>query len=84
MLPKCVSDGVAIVDALHRTLLLMREGKQAITDYLSEAGHLESEIFWQVAQALAEVQEGTEEGRSLQELLAVRQGLPRPSNARLL
>ncbi len=78
------SDGVAIVDALHRTLLLMREGKQAIADYLSEAGHLESETFWQVAQALAEVQEGSEEGRSLQELLAVRQGLPRPSNARLL
>ncbi|GIW28842.1 MAG: DNA methylase [Meiothermus sp.] len=78
------SDGIAIVDALHRTLLLMREGKQAIADYLSEAGHLESETFWQVAQALAEVQEGSEEGRSLQELLAVRQGLPRPSNARLL
>ncbi|RIH74148.1 hypothetical protein Mhypo_03502 [Meiothermus hypogaeus] len=69
---------VVMIDALHRTLRLMREGKQAIADYLGEVGYLENEAFWQVAQALAEVLEGSEEGRALKELLAVRQGLPKP------
>jgi len=45
---------------------------------------LENEAFWQAAQALVEVGQSSEEGRSLQELLAVRQGLPKPSSARLL
>ncbi len=72
-----------MIDALHRTLLLRREGKQAIADYLEEVGYLESEVFWQVAQALAEVLEGTEESRALKELLAVRQGLPKPGRSRL-
>lgn len=72
---------VVMIDALHRTLRLMREGKQAIADYLGEVGYLENEAFWQVAQALAEVQEGSEEGRALKELLAVRQGLPKPKEA---
>jgi len=71
-------------DALHRTLLLMRESKQAIADYLGEVGYLENEAFWQVVQALIEVEQSSEEGRNLQELLAVRQGLPQPSSARLL
>jgi hypothetical protein len=62
----------------------MREGKQAIIDYLGEVGYLENEAFWQVAQALVEVEQSSEEGRSLQELLSVRQGLPKPSSARLL
>jgi putative DNA methylase len=74
---------VPMIDALHRTLLLRREGKQAIADYLEEVGYLESEVFWQVAQALAEVLEGTEESRALKELLAVRQGLPKPGRSRL-
>jgi putative DNA methylase len=47
-------------------------------------GYLESEAFWLVAQALVEVEQSSEKGRSLQELLAVRQGLPKPSSARLL
>ncbi len=75
---------VPMIDALHHTLLLMREGKQAIADYLGEVGYLEQEAFWQVAQALAEVLEETEEGRSLNELLSVRAGLPRPVAQRLL
>ncbi|RDI95214.1 DUF1156 domain-containing protein [Meiothermus sp. QL-1] len=74
---------VFMIDALHRTLLLRREGKQAIADYLGKVGYLENEVFWQVAQALAEVLEGTEEGRGLKELLAVRQGLPRAAASRL-
>jgi len=71
-------------DALCHTLLLLRAGKQTITDYLGEVGYLENEAFWQVAQALVEVEQSSEEGRSLQELLSVRQGLPKPSSARLL
>ena len=71
-------------DALCHTLLLLRAGKQTITDYLGEVGYLENEAFWKVAQALVEVGQSSEEGRSLQELLAVRQGLPKASSARLL
>lgn len=71
-------------DALCHTLLLLRAGKQAITDYLAEVGYLENEAFWQAAQALVEVEQSSEEGRSLQELLSVRQGLPKASSARLL
>lgn len=75
---------VPMVDALHHTVLLMREGRQAIADYLDSVRYLEQEVFWQTAQALAEVLEGTDEGRSLHELLAVRSGLPKPSSHRLL
>ncbi|WP_211207072.1 DUF1156 domain-containing protein [Thermus igniterrae] len=81
--PASGQERVPMIDALHRTLLLRREGKQAIADYLEEVGYLESEVFWQVAQALAEVLEGTEESRALKELLAVRQGLPKPGRSRL-
>lgn len=78
-----VSGTVPMIDALHRTLLLMREGKGAIADYLSEVGYLEQEAFWQTAQALAEVLDETDEGRSLHELLSVRRGLPRATAPRL-
>ncbi|WP_027892739.1 DUF1156 domain-containing protein [Calidithermus chliarophilus] len=75
---------VPMIDALHHTLLKMREGKQAIADYLSEVGYLEQEAFWQSAQALSEVLGDSDEGRSIHELLSVRGGLPKAAAARLL
>ena len=73
---------VPMIDALQKTLLLLGEGRQAITDYLETVNYRESESFWRTAQAFAEVLGDDEnEGRALDELLALRDNLPKPSQA---
>jgi len=68
---------VPMVDALQRAVLLLREGREALAQYLEGVGHLRSPTFWLVAQAMAEVLEGEDEGRDLHELLTLREGLMR-------
>lgn len=73
---------VAMIDAIQKTLLLLPEGRQAITDYLEIVHYRDSESFWRTAQAFAEVLGDDEnEGRALDELLALRDNLPKPSQA---
>jgi putative DNA methylase len=68
---------VPMVDALQRAILMLREGREALAQYLEAVGYLRSPAFWLVAQALAEILEGEEEGRDLHELLTLREGLVR-------
>lgn len=73
---------VYLVDALHKTLTLLASGRQAISDYLGAVGYLDAEGFWRSAQAFAEVLGDDEaEGRALDELLTLRDNLPKPSQA---
>ncbi len=72
---------VPMVDTLQRAILLLREGREALAQYLEGVGHLKSPTFWLVAQALAEVLEGEDEGRDLHELLTLREGLMRVAEA---
>lgn len=70
---------VPMVDAMHRAVHLLGGGsRQPVSDYLGAAGYLFEEAFWQTMQALAEVQEGSDDGRALHELLTIRDNLPRP------
>jgi adenine-specific DNA methylase len=68
---------VPMVDALQRAILMLREGREALAQYLEAVGYLRSPAFWLVAQALAEILEGEDEGRDLHELLTLREGLVR-------
>jgi putative DNA methylase len=68
---------VPMVDALQRAILMLREGREALAQYLDAIGYLRSPAFWLVAQALAEILEGEDEGRDLHELLTLREGLVR-------
>jgi adenine-specific DNA methylase len=68
---------VPMVDALQRAILMLREGRETLAQYLDAVGYLRSPAFWLVAQALAEILEGEEEGRDLHELLTLREGLVR-------
>ncbi|MDT7909296.1 DUF1156 domain-containing protein [Thermus sp.] len=68
---------VPMVDALQRAILMLREGREALAQYLDAVGYLRSSAFWLVAQALAEILEGEDEGRDLHELLTLREGLVR-------
>jgi putative DNA methylase len=68
---------VPMVDALQRAILMLREGREALAQYLDAVGCLRSPAFWLVAQALAEILEGEDEGRDLHELLTLREGLVR-------
>lgn len=71
---------VPMVDAMHRAVTLLGGGsRQAVSDYLGAVGYLPEEAFWQTMQALAEVQEGVDDGRALHELLTIRDNLPKPS-----
>lgn len=71
---------VPMVDAMHKAVTLLGTGsRQAVADYLGGVGYLNEEAFWQTMQALAEVQEGVDDGRALHELLTIREGLPKPS-----
>ncbi|WP_135230541.1 DUF1156 domain-containing protein [Deinococcus fonticola] len=71
---------VPMVDAMHKAVTLLGGGsRQAVADYLSAVGYLPEEAFWQTMQALAEVQDGVDDGRALHELLTIREGLPKPS-----
>ena len=74
-----VALSVPTVDAMHRAMLLLKEGRQAISDYLGAVQVLESETFWRTVQAFAEVLDETDEGRALDELLTLRDNLPKPS-----
>ncbi|MFB9993406.1 DUF1156 domain-containing protein [Deinococcus oregonensis] len=72
---------VAMVDAMHRAVLTLQGGnRQAVSDYLSAVGYFSEEAFWQTMQALAEVQEGADDGRALHELLTIRDNLPKASD----
>lgn len=72
---------VPMVDAMYRAVNLLGGGsRQAVSDYLGSVGYLEEEAFWQTMQALAEVQEGVDDGRSLHELLTIRDNLPKPAS----
>ena len=72
---------VPMVDAMHRAVLLLGGGsRQAVSDYLGGVGYLNEEAFWQTMQALAEVQEGVDDGRALHELLTIRENLPKPND----
>lgn len=71
---------VPMVDAMYRAVALLGGGsRQAVSDYLGAVGYLNEEAFWQTMQALAEVQEGVDDGRALHELLTIRDNLPKPS-----
>lgn len=71
---------VPMVDAMHRAVTLLGGGsRQAVSDYLGAVGYLPEEAFWQTMQALAEVQEGVDDGRALHELLTIRDNLPKPT-----
>ncbi|GMA17314.1 hypothetical protein GCM10025871_36450 [Deinococcus metallilatus] len=71
---------VPMVDAMYRAVNLLGGGsRQAVSDYLGGVGYLEEEAFWQTMQALAEVQEGVDDGRALHELLTIRDNLPKAS-----
>lgn len=76
-----VSVGVPMVDAMHRATLLLKEGRQAIADYLGAVRYLEAETFWRTTQAFAEVLHDEDEGRALDELLTLRDNLPKPTEA---
>jgi hypothetical protein len=64
-----------MVDALQRAILMLREGREALAQYLDAVGYLRSPAFWLVAQALAEILEGEDEGRDLHEFLTLRRAL---------
>ncbi len=73
---------VPLVDAVHKTLTLLPQGRQALADYLASVGYLDAEAFWRAAQAFAEVLGDEDaEGRSLDELLTLRDNLPKPTQA---
>jgi putative DNA methylase len=74
-----VGERAPILDALQRATLLLRDGRQAIADYLADVGYLEEDSFWRAAQAFAEVLHEENEGRALQELLTLRDNLPKAS-----
>lgn len=72
---------VPMVDAMHKAVLTLQGGsRQAVSDYLGAVGYLQEEAFWQTMQALAEVQEGVDDGRALHELLTIRDNLPKASD----
>lgn len=73
---------VSMVDAMHKAVTLLGGGsRQTVADYLDTVGYLNEEAFWQTMQALAEVQEGVDDGRALHELLTIRENLPKPSGS---
>lgn len=72
---------VPMVDAMYKAVLTLQGGsRQAVSDYLGAVGYLQEEAFWQTMQALAEVQEGVDDGRALHELLTIRDNLPKASD----
>ncbi len=76
-----IGAGVPMIDAMHRAMLLLKEGRQAIADYLGMVRYLDAESFWRTVQAFAEVLHETDEGRALDELLTLRDNLPKPNEA---
>ena len=76
-----IGAGVPVIDAMHRAMLLLKLGRQAIADYLQTGRDLEAESFWRTVQAFAEVLHETDEGRALDELLTLRDNLPKPNEA---
>jgi putative DNA methylase len=72
-----VGERAPILDVLQRAILLLRDGRQAISDYLAGVGYLEEDSFWRAAQAFAEVLHDEGEGRALLELLTLRDNLPK-------
>ncbi|URR35774.1 DUF1156 domain-containing protein [Thermosynechococcus sp. HN-54] len=66
-------EAVPIIDALHRSLLLLpEEGREGVAKYLDEVGYLQQPSFWVVTQALADILDD----RLLHEFLAYRESLP--------
>ena len=74
-----------LIDALHRTMRLWREGDQGKVDaYIAQTGIAESELFGRVLQAVIEMAEPDSEERSLLESIrnhvpAFRAAAPAPS-----
>lgn len=68
---------VPMIDAIHKAVLMLPEGRQKIANYLAGVGYLDQEVFWQTMQAVAEVLEGEADGRSMHELLTIRDNLPK-------
>ncbi|MDZ7704516.1 MAG: hypothetical protein U5L04_08555 [Trueperaceae bacterium] len=80
--PRAETGQVPMIEALQKTLVLLPEGRQAITDYLETVKYRDSESFWRTAQAFAEVLgDDEEEGRAIDELMTLRDNLPKPSQA---
>ena len=74
-------EAVSMIDAMHKAVALLGQGsRQAVSDYLAGHNFLNSEAYWQTMQALAEVQDGADDGRALHELLTIRDNLPKPGN----
>ncbi|ULH14475.1 DUF1156 domain-containing protein [Deinococcus sp. KNUC1210] len=74
-------EAVSMIDAMHKSVALLQGGsRQAVSDYLSDHDFLNSEAYWQTMQALAEVQDGADDGRALHELLTIRDNLPKPGD----
>ena len=77
-----------LIDALHRTMRLWREGDQGKVDaYIAQAGYAESELFGRVLQAVIEMAEPDSDERSLLESIqnhvpAFRAAAPAPSGPR--
>lgn len=71
---------VPMVDAMYKAVNFLASGsRQTVADYLDAVSYLQEEAFWQTMQALAEVQEGVDDGRALHELLTIRDNLPKPN-----
>ena len=68
---KTLSPDVSLLDVLHACLLFWEQNnRKAITELLTETGHLTNNSFWQVAQAISEIlPEGDKEKQMLQGFL---------------
>ena len=77
-----------LIDALHRTMRLWREGDQGKVDaYIAQTGYAESELFGRVLQAVIEMADPDSDERSLLESIqnhvpAFRAAAPAPSGPR--
>ena len=80
-MPSAKVPQVPLVDAMHRAITLLPEGRQALSDYLGAVSYLDAESFWRTTQAFAEILHEEEEGRALDELLTLRDNLPKPTVA---
>lgn len=60
-----------MIDALHQAVVLWEKGdRKKLQEMLEEAGYLQSEVFWQVAQAISDVlPEGDKEKQLIQGFL---------------
>ena len=65
-----------LIDVLHRSALLWRDNeKQAMLAELKKSGLGASDVFWKVAQAIAESNPGSDEARLLDAFLSGRDGI---------